>query len=353
MLLVFPVVAVLAAAGAGPATLAIVEVEAPDMMVGLAGQVTRAVVSEAGAQKLAFVAPDELRARLQPKAFAELKKCGGKVVCVAQALDGLGLERAVVGTLGRDEKNYLLKLWLIDLKNLTVVADVDRAILIAARRLQKDLDEAVPRLLRGEREARGTLIIESNLADAQVTLNGEFLGTPPVTQALKPGKYEVKVERRKYLSVTRLLNVEAEKETRERFSLLLKPGEVADDQLPALATKAGSLESGAGLRLTTPTWVCGGLTLVGGGLSLFFSLSASGQERALLAGYNAATGVYAGTRREALAAQQNALLANVSYAFTAAALVATIIFLVRDATRVEVAPVVSAGGGAVVVGGHF
>jgi hypothetical protein len=68
-------------------------------------------------------------------------------------------------------------------------------------------------LLRGEREARGTLSLTVNLADAQVSVNGEFMGTPPLTLNLKPGKYEVKVERHKYLGIRRLLGVEANQET--------------------------------------------------------------------------------------------------------------------------------------------
>jgi hypothetical protein len=368
MSLVFPVVAVLFAAAplppnavpanaanAVPANaIAIIEVDAPDTMMGLAGQVTRALVAEAQAQKLPIVTPEDLRARLAPKAWGELKKCGGRVACIAQTLDGQGISRAVLGQLGRDEKNYLLKLWLVDVRGMTVIADVDRAILIAARRFQKDLDEALPRLLRGEREAHGTLVIEANLADAQISLNGEFLGTPPLTQTLKPGKYEVKLERRKYLSITRLLNVDADKETREHFNLLLKPGEVADDQVPTLVKKPGEAPPAQPLRLSAPTWICGALTLLGGGASLYFSLTERDQEQKLLAGFDQASGVYAGTRKDALAAQQSALLANVSYGVTGAALAATILFLVLDATSpVQVAPAVAGGGGGVVLRGHF
>jgi hypothetical protein len=355
MLLVFPLLAALSAAPAP--RLAVVDLEAPDSLMALAGQVTRAVVAEAQLQKLPLFTPEELRLKLQPKQYAELKRCGSKTACVAQALEGQGIGRAVVGRFDRDEKNYLLKLWLIDVKSMTVVADVDRAILIAARRFQKDLDEAIPRLLRGEREARGTLVIEANLADARVSLNGEFVGTSPVTQSLRPGKYEVRLERRKYLSITRLLNVEADKETRERFSLLLIPGEVPDGQVPALTKKDAAAAAGGaatGMRVTAPTWVAGAVTVAAGGAGLYFALTARAQEQQLVAGYDATTQVYAGTRREALAAQQSALFANVSFGVAGAALAATIVFLVLDATApVQVSATATGGGGGVVVGGRF
>lgn len=351
---VFPLLALLAASPGG--RLAVVEVEGPDMMLGLAGQVTRAVIAEASSQKLAFAGPDELKASLAPKRYEALRRCGGQAACVAQALEGTGFTRAVLGQLGRDEKNYLLKLWLIDVTTLSVVADVDRAVLIAARRFNKDLEEAVPRLLRGEREARGTLVVDSNLPDAQISVNGDFVGAPPVSLPLKPGKYEVHLERKKYLPVTRLLEVEAGKETREKIALLLKPGEVADEPLGALAQRAGSNAPGGGLRVTAPTWVALGVTVVAAGATLYFGLTEQAQERKLLGGFNAATGSYAGTRQDALATQQSALFANISLAVAGAGLVTTVVLLIRDAVSpqaVAVAPLVSPGVAGLALGGHF
>ncbi len=325
------------------------------MMLGLAGQVTRAVLAEAQAQKRSFAGPDELKAALPPKRYEELRHCGGKPACVAQALEGSGYTRAVLGQLGRDDKNYLLRLWLIDVGTMRVIADVDRAVLIAARRLQKDLEEAIPRLLRGEQEAKGTLTIDSNLGDAQVTLNGELVGAPPVTLSLKPGKYEVHLERKKYLSVTRLVEVEAGKETREKIPLLLKPGEVADEPLAAVVKKPGQ-DDGSALRVSAPTWIAIAVTLVATGTTLAFGLTEQRLEKKLLEGFDTTTGVYAGTRQDALAARDFALLTNISIAVAAAGLAATIGLLIRDAvshSEVSVAPAVSPGGAGLVFGGRF
>lgn len=353
MSLALSVVALLAASPVG--RLAVVEVDGPDMMLGLAGQVTRAVIAEAQAQKLLFAAPDELKAILPPKRYDELRRCAGKPACAAQALEGAGFGRAVVGQLGRDDRNYLLKLWLIDVVSMRVIADVDRAVLIAAHRLQKDLDEAVPRLLRGEQEAKGTLTIDSNLSDAQVTLNGDFVGTPPVTLSLKPGKYEVRLERKKYLPVIRLLEVEAGKETKERIPLLLKPGEVADEPL-AVVVKTPSPDDERGFRVTAPTWAAIAVTLLATGAAVVFGLTEQRQEGKLRDGFDAATGVYAGTRQDALDARESALLTNVSVAVAGAGLAASVGLLVRDALRhpeVSVAPTASRGGAGLMLGGHF
>jgi len=349
--------ALLATLAAAPGPVAIIDVDAPDLMMGLGAQVTRSIVQAAEAQKLSVLKPEDVRAKLEPKKYEALRKCGDSAPCAAELLAPLGAARAVLGKLDRDEKNYLLKLWLVDLKNLSVITDVDRAILIAARRFQKDVDQAVPPLLRGEREARGTLTIKSNLQDAQVTVNGDFVGATPVSLQLKPGKYEVKLERKKYLSITRLLNVDANKETVETFKLLLKPGEIPDEEVvPGLVKKDGPAQPESQVRLSWYTWTAGGLAVVAGGIGLGFGLAARSQERKLLDGYDETTDTYAGTRQDALAAQQSATIATVAFIVAGAAAVTTVVFIVLDVKNpvpVDVAPMATPGGAGVLVGGRF
>lgn len=352
-----PALAVATVLAAAP-KVAIVDVDAPDLMMGLGAQVTRALVAEAEVQHLEHLPPDALRKQLDAKKYEALRQCRGRAACVAQGLEGLGLDRAVVGSLNRDEKNYLLRLWLIDLKTLEVIADVDRHVLIAARRFQKDVEQAVPPLLRGEKEARGTLVIEANLADASIFLNGEFLGAPPLTHVLRPGKHEVKLERKKYLPITRLVDVEPNKELKVFFKLLLIPGQIPDEQvMPALPKKKGDDAAAEPLTLSALTWVLGGAAVAAGAVGLGFGVTARTQERDLLAGYDEATDTYAATRLAALEQNRNALIANVSFGVAGAALVGAVISGIVDGTgpapTVQVTPAVSSTGGGVLVGGSF
>lgn len=350
-----PVLVVVATVSAASPKIAIVDVDAPDLMIGLGAQVTRAIITVAQAQKLDVMLPEQVRAKMDARRYEALKKCGGRVACVAQELESLGVQRAVVGQLTRDERNYLLKLWLVDVPGLTVIADVDRSILIAARRFQKDVEQAVPPLLRGEREARGTLVLQANLADAQISLNGEFAGTPPVKLTLKPGKYEVKVERKKYLPVTRLVAVEANLETKVELKLLLIPGQIPDDQLvPALKRKPDGTPEQA-VSLSPLTWILGGATLAAAGTGLTFGLIARGQERTLRAGYDAQADLYQGTRAQALEQNRNAVIANVAFGVAGAALIGTVISGIVDGTRapVQLAPTVSSTAAGLTVGGTF
>lgn len=363
----WPVLLVLLAAGPkapapkpAAAKLAVIDVEGGEGLVGIAAQVTRAVLDEAKRQGLAVLSPDELRGQLNAKQYEDLRKCRSSGVCAAQYLQGFGVTRAVLGQVGRDERHYTLKLWLIDLATQEVLADVDRQVLIAARRFQKDVEQAVPPLLRGEREARGTLSVESNVGNTQVTVEGEFVGTAPLNLVLKPGKYEVKVERSKYLPITRFVSVEAGQTTSQQFKLLLKPGEIPDDQVvPALVRKDApkAEQPGAdGVQLSAKTWLAGALALAGSGVGLYFGLTSWSGEKAVKATWDPVAERYGATRKDALAVQQNALGADIAFGVAGAAAIATIVFIILDATapaEVQVAPTAGATGAGLVVGGRF
>ncbi len=327
------------------------------MMMGLSGQVTKTLLDAAATLGLAVVTPEQLREKLQdPMKYEQLKQCGERSSCLSALLSPLGISAAVTGRLARDEKNYLVQLWLHDLLKGEVTADVDRAILIASRRFQRDVEQAAPALLRGEREARGTLVLKASVAGAQVFVNGDFVGAAPVTLQKKPGKYEVRFEKNKYLTVQRLVGVEANQTTEEVGTLLLKPGEVPDDveALPALASGKGAAQTErAGPGLTAPTFIFGGLTLVALGLGVGFGASAGAQDQKILASFDEARMSYGATRLDAQAAQRSAVIANVGYAAAGGFGLATVVFLILDLTRTPTTALLTPTVGAGVVGLSF
>jgi hypothetical protein len=342
------------ASAAGKKTI-LVDLDSPPTMVGLAGQVTESLARSAREQGIPFVSADEVREKLGEKNMQELHKCGNKPLCVQSRLASFfKADRAVVGSLDRDEKNYLLKLWLLDLDQLQVLSDVDRPILIASRRFTHDVNEVVPALLRGEREARGKLEVTCNVKGAGATLDGEPL-TLPFTIELKPGKHELKVEKKKYLPVARLVTVEANQTAHEEVRLILMPGEVAEEELPPVAT-GPKKDEGGGLVIPTSAWIAGGVAVVAGGAGAAFGAIASSTEKKLKDGYDPATDTWAGTRKEALDAKQNAIYANVGFGVAGAAFataaVLTILSQPGDA-KTEIAPVAGPGGGGVIITGHF
>jgi hypothetical protein len=337
---------------------AIVELATPPTMVGLGAQVSLAAATQAQAQKLKVLTSEDLRTRLDPKTYALLVKCGENPACVSTYLSPLGIKRAVVGSLGRDERNYVLNLALVDVVAGTVLADRSRNILIASRRFTKEIAELLPGLLRGEKEVRGTLALVTPVAKALVYLNGDLVGATPFKFTLKPGKYELKVEKKNYLPVTRLVTVEAGRTTEEEVRLLLMPGRQAEEEtVPALAGQGGTPEPEARpIALSPATWIFGGLTLAAAGVGIGFGAASRSADRTLQEGYDAAANTYAGSRAQALAARQQALIANIGFGVAGAAAIATVVFVVLDvraASSLEVTPTVGGGGAGLLLGGHF
>jgi hypothetical protein len=282
-MLLLPVLLMISSAS--PTKIAVVDLDAPDAMTGLSLQVSRQVSDAAGAQKLSVIGPEELRIKLDAKAYASLKKCAGQAVCVSQYLIGQGAKKAVTGAINRDEKNYLVKLWLFNLETGQVEASIDRSILIASRRLQKDIQEALPGFLRGEKESIGTVVVDSNVRDVQIFLNGEFVGVTPTTLRLKSGKYELKLDKKRYFPLQRFVDIDAAKPTTARFDMQLKPGELADkDDIPPLAA---AVEKQTPFSLSAPTWIFAGITVGALATGAVFGALSSQRVQTLKGGYDA------------------------------------------------------------------
>ncbi|MBI3182712.1 MAG: PEGA domain-containing protein [Myxococcales bacterium] len=345
-----------ASAAPGPGRLAVVEVGSPPTMIGLAGQITEALLAEARAQRYELVEPAAIRARLGEKDYGDLQGCGGSPSCVAARLGGIAADRVAIGALNRDEKNYQVRLWLLDMRELKVISEVDRSILIASRRLMKDVTSAIPALLRGEREALGTLKLTSNVQGAQVTLDGESTGTAPLEVRLKPGKHQVKLEKKAYMPVERLVTVEPNQIAQVEVRLLVRPGETPEEEVvpPIAAATVPKEGAGQGLRVPQNAWLAGGVALAALGAGGFFGVSSWTTERKLLSGFDPERNVYQGTRREALAAKRGATVANVSFAVAGAALAAGVVFTLLDSgTTASVTPAAGPAGAGVELRGRF
>lgn len=344
-----------AAAPSGGKRLAVVDLATPPTMVGLGFQLTQAVVDAAREQGYVTIQPGEVRKGLGEDKYKELTNCGPSPACAAAKMTGLfTADRAVLGSLRRDEKNYLVQLWLLDLKAGKVVAEVDRAILIASRRLVQDVTDAIPPLLRGEGERRGTLTITSAVKGAEVVLNGEVVGATPVTTQLKPGRYQIQVSKKNYMAVQRLVDVNAGQTTVEEVRLILLPGMRAE---PELVADAGGAKAGeATLSLPWTAWVAFSVAAAAGGTGGYLGLQARIVEGNLKLSRDPVTGIYGGTRAQALAGRDQAMTANILYATALAAAAGGVLLTVYappEAPPVKAGALLGPSGPVAAVQGQF
>lgn len=319
--------------------LAVVELDTPPNMLGLGAQLAKTVVDAAEAQGYRINSPDSIRTQLGEDRLKQVHACAGKPDCVVAKLQGVVADRVVVGSLNRDERHYLVKMWLIDMATGELVADIDRAILIASRRLQSDVAEAIPGLLRGEKEARGKLRLTATTRGVDITVNGAPAGKTPLLLELKPGKHQIHAEKKAYYPIDRYVTIAANVTTEEELRLVKIPGEVADDEvvagLPELA-KPDVQKAKPGVPNEAIAVGASALVLAGAGTG--FLLSASASERA--------TPGYA----QSPAGRADQLNSTVLFAGAgAAALTAVILGLTLDGDG----PTVSAGAGGVAVSGRW
>lgn len=336
--------------------LAVVDVATPPTLLGLGAQVTRALVSSAQQQGYQVVEPDQVRDAVGAETYAQLQACAGQPTCVINRLGALKVNRIVTGSVARDEKSYLLKLFLIDVDARQVIADVDRVIPIASRRFSQDATAAIPGLLRGEHEARGTLKVSSKVRNINVTVDGALAGRTPLSIELKPGKHELSFDKKKYLPETRWVTVEPNQVTEEDVRMILAPGEVPDEEPTQVASASAPVEHGQSFRIPALGWigVSGGVVLGGG--AIYFGSAMRNLQLKLTQGYDPVADRYAGTRADVLTGKRDARIANILFAASGAALITGVVFTVLENTSSPAAKVTLAplpGGATALLEGRF
>ena len=139
--------------------------------------------------------PDEVERTHGRAAALRLHDCADDVRCLAEAAKALRAERAVAGWLLQTESSYKVGVVHVDVAKGQVIASFTREVPIASRRLLAEVARATPALLRGEKDAPGTLVVSCNVPGAEVTVGGEPRGKTPVTLELRPGRYQVEVSK--------------------------------------------------------------------------------------------------------------------------------------------------------------
>jgi hypothetical protein len=182
-----------ALAGAAP-RLAVVALDAPGELRFTGKKVADAVAIEAaGSGGFQVMGPEAVERRLGRDGTAALSRCAADAACLAERAAGLGVDRVVGGFLARVGDAYRVAVVHADVRTRAMVARFDRRVPVASRRLEPDVASAVPGLLRGDEDAPGRLTVVTSEPGVMVAIDGEAVGTTPVTRDVLPGSHEVRV----------------------------------------------------------------------------------------------------------------------------------------------------------------
>ncbi len=183
-------------ARAGEPLLVVAALKAPPHLTFTGKNAGEAIAREAR-QTRAFdvMGPDEIERTHGRAAAQRLHDCADDVHCLVDVARALRADRAVAGWLRQTESTYKVGVVHVDVAKGQAIASFTREVPIASRRLLAEVAAAAPALLRGEKDAPGTLVISSNVQGAEVTVGGAPRGKTPVTLELRPGRYQVEVSK--------------------------------------------------------------------------------------------------------------------------------------------------------------
>ncbi len=305
----------------------ITELAAPPAMIGMAGKLGRLVTDEATKAGGTIDALAVSKALGAEKARA-LAACGADSICVAMIAGPLGAKRVVTGQLDKTGDAYLIKLWLHDLSVRRVAATLDRKVLIASRRFERDVQEALPAFLAGkaDADATATIAVEGGIDGASISVDGALPVDAPLAWSGAPGKHKVRVTREGYYAVERFFEVATGPNPTVQVKLLVEAGK----EPPPAAKRGGAAvaDEGGGLDVPLGSWIAGGVgagALIGGAV---FGSMASGIEADATEGPDGVLGI---TRADALDGGTYALTANVLYGVAALGVGAGVaLFLLDD-----------------------
>ncbi|MHB8419256.1 MAG: PEGA domain-containing protein [Myxococcales bacterium] len=332
-----------ALASAKPARLAVVGVDSPPYLMGLADEISKIAV-QAAHKRYQVIGPDEVRKALGEAALGKLEGCGD-VPCRAEILQPLGVALALGGTLSQNETSYVVDLWLIDVSGRRPVGHLSRSILIASRRLEKDLGEAVPAMLAGRADESGELVIHVTPAATAVTVDDAPLGGgTDFRRALEPGKHKVVLEADGYLTTERWVQLAPAQVVRLDERLIPTSGRMAEAQAETpSAAKAAAPSGGGGWRVPLATWIAVGVSAAAFGTGLYFGVSAADIDHK--AGQTYLNGVDQGlTRVQAVQGQTDAQVGNYLFIGAGVALAAAIVIAVVVPSPSSLAPTPAVSG---------
>jgi len=179
---------------------AVVALSAPPELTFM-GRSVAATVAESAAREpgLEVLTPDAVERSLGRSDREALVRCADDARCLATRARPLGVDRVIGGWIAKAGGAYRVVLVQVDVKTGAPLSRIDRAIPIAARRLQADVAAAAPVLVRGEAELRGVLVVVADVAGADVAIDDAPAGIAPVQRELKPGKHKVQVSKAGYI----------------------------------------------------------------------------------------------------------------------------------------------------------
>ena len=351
-------------AAEGRPKIAVVGLRATGVAAELAENLSSVLASELSSLGLfEVVSRDDIKAMLQ---FEEEKRLLGceDASCIAEIGGALGVDRIVVGSLGKVGSQVLLDVRLMNIKRAEVESRVSRQLegeagLVEA--VRSAARELVGKILQAE---AGTLVLEVSEEGAEILIDGTLIGTSPIAaRQVAAGPHDLRLRKKGFVEWAKRVDIQPRAATSERAILVPSRIFVEEYESGAVAYRAGA-------------WATLGLAVAsaGGSVGLYFAARSTADDNA--AAHDAAQAAQVAGEREEFDRQNDKIRETeddgklqMAFHYTlmgvgvAAAATSLVLFLVGDPpgkydglvpeAGATVAPIAGPSGGGFIVTGRF
>ncbi len=284
-------------------------------LYGVSGLLAQKAAQAAQAQGYIVIGPDAVATAAGRDNMKKAAQCDLKPACLMSYLSGFGADRALVGSIDRDDVHYVVHLVLIDLSKGDLLGSGQRTVLIASRQLESEFDAMLPDVLAGKMQAITQLKVTSNAKHARVTIDDRPMGEVPLTVELSPGKHEIKVEKVNYLPSDRFVDAKIGETTPVEIALTLLPNRYDPDEAmaqPVIEHREGQSDTNDKvLGAPIGSLIALGVGVAAAGVGTYFGVQTRNlQAEAVDTDHDGALNI---TRVQAMTGQRDALVANIFF----------------------------------------
>ena len=161
-------------------------------------QILTAVVKEAPGTSV--INRDDITAMLQLESDKQMLGCTDDMSCLSEIGGALGVDKIIVGQVGRVEREYVVSLRIIDPTSAKVENRVLETFKGEETSLLHAMKQAGRRLMGLNADQPGIMLVSTTQPNAQLFLDGEpkgILPLPPIKD-LPPGRHSIRVVKKRF-----------------------------------------------------------------------------------------------------------------------------------------------------------
>jgi len=206
---------------------AVIDMAAHDVSEGLAQSLTQLLSLEFKKfEGLGVISRDEIRTLLRFEADRQMLQCTDDTACLVEIGGALGVDYLVAGSVGRLGEAFVLNLKLMDIGRAVVVSRVAESFQGPERELPQALRFTVWALLGREVKGSGSLVLQTNVQEGQLSLDGGQPLELPLAEPLSdlpPGKHRITLTAEGYHPLYQETWVEPGRRTEARMHAVALP----------------------------------------------------------------------------------------------------------------------------------